>query len=140
MEQLKACYEKYLAEAAVVWKNRPAWDGILGLRSSSKEHPCHTELFKSVENWVANFVQSNPTQQQAEEAVTYILEAAEPYRDKFPYWTLYAAHGQARPLIPLVSPEYAAKTRAWYNKLYPRKDRLPVHQDLFKLLKKQERA
>ncbi len=140
MEQLKACYAKYLAEAEKVWKHRPVWDGVLGIGSSTKDHPCHIEFYEGVEAWVENFVKNGPDQQQAEEAVTYILEAAEPHRNKFPYWTLFAAHGLARPLIAYVSPQFAAQTREWYNEHYPRRERLPVHKDLFKLLKKRERV
>ena len=140
MEQLKACYEKYIAEAEDVWKKRSAWDGAFGIGSSSKNHPCHTIFFEELEKWAENFANSNPAPQEAEAAMTYILEAAEPYKKQVPYWALYAAHGMARPLVAFVSPQYAAKTRIWYNQLYPRKDRLPVHQDLFKLLKKRERA
>lgn len=140
MEQLKACYENYLAEADEVLKNRTPWDGVFGIGSPSKNHPCHIRFFRAVEAWVENFVNNEPNQQLAEEAVTYILEGAEPYRDKFPYWTLFAAHGLARPLIPYVSPEYAEKTLAWYKEHCPRRERLPVHKDLFKLLKKQARV
>ena len=140
MEQLKACYENYLAEADEVLKNRTPWDGVFGIGSPSKNHPCHRRVFSAVEAGVENFVNNDPNQQLAEEAVTYILEGAEPYKNKFPYWTLFAAHGLARPLIPYVSPEYAEKTLAWYKEHCPRRERLPVHKDLFKLLKKQARA
>ena len=140
MEQLKTCYETYLAKAEEVWKDRPVWDGFLGLGESSKDHPCHMKFIQSVETWTEEFLKSNPTAQQAEEAVTYILEAAEPHKDKFPYWTLYAAHGLARPLIGFVSPQYAARMRVWYNAHYPRRERMPAHQELFKLLKKRERG
>ena len=140
MEQLKACYENYLAEADEVLKNRTPWDGVFGIGSPSKNHPCRIRFFRAVEAWVENFVNNDPNQQLAEEAVTFILEGAEPYKNKFPYWTLFAAHGLARPLIPYVSPEYAEKTLAWYKEHCPRRERLPVHKDLFKLLKKQARA
>ena len=139
MEQLKQCYETYLTEAEEVWDNRPDWAGMLGFGASTKDHPCHTVFFTSVEAWVENFVKSNPAPELAEEAVSYILEAAEPHKNKFSYWALYADHGLARPIIPFVSPQYAARMRVWYNEHYPRRDRLPVHKDLFKLLKKRER-
>ena len=140
MEQLKACYDKYIAEAAQVWKNRPVLDGVLGMRSSTKDHPCHVEFFEAVSAWVDGFVKSDPTAEQAEEAVSFVLQTSEQYKGQFTYWAMFAAHGLMRPLIPLVSPQYAARTRQWYNEHVPRADRLPVHKDLFKLLKKREKA
>ena len=139
MEQLQACYEGYLEGAEEVWKNRTAWDGMLGIGDSSGDHPCHTRFLRALESWAEDFVKGNPTTRQAEDAVTYILEAAEPHKKKMYYWTLYAAHGAARPLIFLVSPQYAARMRVWYQDHYPRRERLPIHADLFKLLKKRER-
>ena len=139
MERLKQCYETYIEEAEKVWLNRPVLDGVFGLRSATKDHPCHLQFFEALEAWVEAFVKSNPEPQLAEEAVTYIVEAAEPYKNKFPYWALYASHGQAKALIPFVSPRYAAEKRAWYEVHCPRRERLPVHRDLYKLLKKRER-
>ena len=75
-----------------------------------------------------------------EEAVAFILQTSEAYRDKLPYWYMYAAHGFARPLIGLVSPEFAGRMRRWYHDHNPRPDRMPVQQEVFELLKKRERA
>ena len=85
-------------------------------------------------------VAKKPTQAEAEEAVRYIFEMSENFRGKLPYWYMYAAHGFARPIIPLVSPEFAKTTRVWYNERNPRPDRMPVQREVFRLLKKQERA
>lgn len=140
MEQLKACYERYIAAAEKVWKERSAWDGALGIGASSKDHPCHVEFFKAVENWVQDFLHSDPTQETAEAAITYVVQTSENYKKQFTYWTMFAAHGLMRPLVSLVSPSFAAEMRKWYDEHLPRKDRLPVHKDLYKLLKKRERA
>ena len=140
MEQLKACYEKYIAEADKVWKNRSGWDGLLGIGSSSKNHSCHVEFFVAVQDWVDSFLKGDPAQETAEAAVTYVLQTSELYKGQFTYWSMYAAHGLMRPLIGLVSPQFAARTRKWYEEHIPRPDRLPVQKDLFKLLKKREKA
>jgi len=53
---------------------------------------------------------------------------------------MYAAHGFTRPLIPLVSPRFAAEMRQWYENHHAKRDRMPVQREVFKLLKKQEKA
>ena len=140
MEQLKACYEKYLAEAEVVWKNRSAWDGALGIGSSSKDHPCHIAFYESVAGWVERFLRQEPDRETAEAAMAYVLQTSEKYRGQFTYWTLFAAHGLMRPLVACISPEFAGTMRVWYDENLQRKDRLPVHKDLYKKLKKREKA
>jgi len=140
MEQLKACYDRYLKQADKVWKNRSKWDGMLGIGTSSKDHPCHTDFFEEVAAWVDAFLKGDPDRETAEAAVTYVLEMSELYKGQFTYWTMFAAHGLVRPLISLVSPQFAAQTRTWYEAHIPRPDRLPVQKDLYKLLKKRGKA
>ena len=139
MEQLKACYEAYFAQAEKVWKERPVWDGMLGLGSSVKDHPCHREFYDAVQTWVENFVKESPTAETAGEAVTYILQTSEAHKGQFTYWALFAAHGLVQPMIPLLTPQCAAQTLQWYEKLLPRQERMPVHRDVIKLLKKRQR-
>ena len=140
MEQLKQCYARYIAAAENAEKNKSAWNGAFGLGASTKDHPCHDDFYEAMEEWSQAFVAKNPSQAEAEEAVTYIFEMSETFRGKLPYWYMYAAHGLTRPIIPKVSPEFAKKIRVWYNDNNPRQDRLPVQREVFKLLKKQERA
>ena len=140
MEKLKQCYERYIAAAEKAEKNKSTWNGAFGLGASTKDHPCHDDFYEAMESWVQEFVAKNPSREEAEEAVTYIFEMSENFRGKLPYWYMYAAHGFTRPIIPLVSPEFAEKKRIWYNERNPREDRMPVQREVFKLLKKQERT
>lgn len=140
MEQLKACYAAYLAAAEKAEKNKTSWNGAFGIGTSTKDHPCHDDFYEAMEVWCQAFLAKNPTQAQAEEAVRFIFETSEAYRGKLTYWYMYAAHGFTRPLIPLVSSQFAAQIRVWYNERHPRQDRMPVQREVFKLLKKQERA
>ena len=140
MEQLKACYERYIAAAEKVWKERSAWDGALGIGASSKDHPCHMDFYEAVEGWVARFLENDPAPETAEEAIAYVVKTSEIYKGQFTYWTMFAAQGLMRPLVSLVSPSFAAQMRKWYDAHMPRRDRLPVHKDLYKLLKKRERG
>ena len=140
MEQLKACYAAYLAAAEKAEKNKSTWNGAFGLGVSTKDHPCHDAFYESMEGWCEGFLAKKPSRAEAEEAVRFIFETSEAYRGKLTYWYMYAAHGFTRPIIPLVSAEFAKEMRVWYNERNPRQDRMPVQREVFKLLKKQEKA
>ena len=140
MEQLKACYAAYLAAVEKAEKNKSTWNGAFGLGVSTKDHPCHDDFYEAMEAWCEAFLEKKPSQNEAEEAVRYIFEMSEAHRDKLPYWYMYAAHGFNRPIIPMVSAEFAGSMRVWYNERNPRQDRMPVQREVFKLLKKQEKA
>ena len=140
MEQLKACYAAYLAATEKAEKNKSQWNGAFGIGASTKDHPCHDDFYEAMEAWCEAFMAKQPTQAEAEEAVRYIIETSEVYRGKLPYWYMYAAHGFTRPIIPLISAEFAGKMRQWYDDRIPRMDRMPVQREVFKLLKKQEKA
>ena len=140
MEQLKACYAAYLAAVEKAEKNKSTWNGAFGLGVSTKDHPCHDDFYEAMEAWCEAFLEKKPSQNEAEEAVRYIFEMSEAHRDKLPYWYMYAAHGFTRPIIPMVSADFAGSMRVWYNERNPRQDRMPVQREVFKLLKKQEKA
>ena len=140
MEQLKQCYARYLAAAEKAEKNKTGWNGAFGIGASTKDHPCHDDFYEAMELWCKEFMAKGPGREEAEAAITYIFEMSEAHRNQLTYWYMYAAHGFTRPLIPLVSPEFAGRRRVWYNSHNPRQERMPVQRDVFKLLKKQERA
>lgn len=140
MEQLKACYAAYLAATEKAEKNKSTWNGAFGIGASTKDHPCHDMFYEEMERWCEAFVAKGPSQAEAEEAVRFIFETSENYRDQLPYWYMYAAHGFTRPIIPMVRAEFAREMRIWYNDRHPRQERMPVQREVFKLLKKQERG
>ena len=140
MEQLKEIYERYIEEAETVWKERPIWDGAFGIGASTKDHPCHTRFFKNVEAWMENFLKGEPREETAEQAIVYVLQMPQTQVDKLSYWPTYAAHGLVRPLVGYISPRCAGEMRQWLDENLPRRDRMPVHKDLYKKLKKREKA
>ena len=140
MQQLKECYDRYIAAAKKAEERKSTWNGAFGLGASTKDHPCHDDFYEAMEVWSKAFVERGPTQEEAEAAVTYIFEMSENFRGKLPYWYMYAAHGFTRPIIPLVSPAFAKQMRIWYNEHNARQDRMPVQREVFKLLKRRERA
>ena len=140
MEQLKEIYERYIETAETVWEERPIWDGAFGIGASTKDHPCHLEFYKNVERWVENFLKNAPDRETGEHAIAYVLQTSQAQKGKLSYWPMYAVHGLMRPLVDFISPRCAGEMRQWYDENLPRKDRMPVHKDLYKKLKKREKA
>ena len=140
MEQLKEIYERYIETAETVWEERPIWDGAFGIGASTKDPPCHQEFYKNVERWVENILKNAPDRETAEQAIAYVLQTSQAQKGKLSYWPMYAVHGLMRPLVDFISPRCAGEMRQWYDENLPRKDRMPVHKDLYKKLKKREKA
>ena len=88
MEQLRACYESYFAKAQKVWKERPAWDGMLGLGASTKDHPCHMEFYEAVEAWMEEFCRTEPENGSVFQAAEWIITAAAKKEGDPTYWFL----------------------------------------------------
>ena len=140
MEQLKEYYERYISQTETLWEERSFLDGAFGIGASTKDHPCHLEFYKNVERWVENFLKNGSHRETAEQAIAYVLQTSQAQKGRLSYWTMYAAQGLMRPLADVISPRCAAEMRQWYDENLPRQDRLPVIKDLYKKLKKREKA
>ena len=49
---------------------------------------------------------------------------------------MYAAQGWCRELVGLLDADGCARLQELFDELYPRRDRMPVQQELYKVLKK----
>jgi hypothetical protein len=49
---------------------------------------------------------------------------------------LKAIQRHALPVIPRLGPEDRKNLEEWYNRIYPRRQRLPAQEDVLKALKK----
>ena len=101
-----------------------------------RRHACHEQFYEDVAAWVAAFQAKDPTGEQAEAAVRWILESAAEHRDEDVYWYMYAAQGHAKNLIPRMTAEACAQLAAWYDEAYPALDRMPAQQEVYRLLKR----
>ena len=134
MEKLQAIYAEYFKKAADARSKASPFAGVWGMGDDPRKHHCHDAFYEAVEAWVKEFAPADA--EAALEAVKYILEAALSRRDEDVYWYLYAAQGLVMPLIPRLRSEDCKALAQWYDKAYPRRDRMPVQQNLFKALKK----
>lgn len=136
MEILRKMYADYLEQADKVRKSAPAFAGVFGLGDDPRKHPCHMEFYQNAEKWVKEFVDSQPAQEQALEVAEFLLEEPKKNAGKEGYWFLYVCVGFVRELIPFLSAGSCKTLAQRMNVLYPRRERMPVQQETFKLLQK----
>ena len=136
MQQLKERYASYVAEAIEIRKKAGPLAGILGLGGGPQDNPRHILFYEDVQKWVANFQKGNPDAAAREEAVRFILCAPVEVGQADSYGMMYAAHGLVRELIPGLTSECCAQLQKFYDNHYPKRDRMPVQTEVYKLLKK----
>lgn len=136
LEQLKEIYAKYVEDVAKVYKDAKPMDGLFGWGDDPRKDPCHMRFYEDVEKWVKVFSAEAPAREQVFEGVRFVLETPAAHREKNCFWFMYAAHGLIRDLIPMLDRTQCAKLRNFYDEEYPKRDRMPVQKDVYKLLKK----
>lgn len=136
LQQLQERYVRYVEEANAVTADAPAMAGLWGFGSDPRKNPCHMAFYKDVERWVQEFRASGPDAQTLYQGVRWILCAAAEHQNQPAYGYLYAAHGLCRELIGLLTKEQCGELQAFYDAHYPRQDRMPVQQEVYKMLRK----
>lgn len=136
MQQLKQRYEAYVEEAIAIRKHAGPLAGMLGLGGGPQNDPKHIFFYEDVQKWVANFLKRDPDTAAREEAVAFILRAPVEVGQADSYGMMYAAHGLVRELIPGLSAECCAGLQEYYDAHYPKRERMPVQREVYKLLKK----
>ena len=137
LEELRGLYAAYEKKAANVHKNAPRYAGIFGLGNDPRNHACHEMFYEDVGTWVQDFLKEKPSPEETAQAVRWILEAATLCRNPVVCGYLYAAQGHSVKLIPALSQEESRELLEWYDRSYPERDRMPVQQEIFALLRKQ---
>lgn len=136
MEKLRKLYADYIDEAYNIRKKAPVFAGIFGLGDDPRKNPCHEAFFQNASQWLQDFVTSEPSEAQAMEAATFILEEPRNHEGAEGYWFLYVCIGFIRELIPFMNAADCKALAVRFNNLYPRRDRMPLQQETFKLLQK----
>lgn len=136
LKQLQMRYGRYVEEAAAVAEKAPAMAGFLGFGSDPRNDPCHVRFYEDVGQWVQDFCAAGSDADGAYRAVHWMLTAAAAHRDEPSYGFLYAAQGHCKELIGCLSREHCAELMKLYDALYPRRNRMPVQQEIYKLLRK----
>lgn len=129
-------YRQYDEEAILVRKKAAPADGLFGFGNDPKNHPCHEQFYADVGKWTEAFLASEPDCAQCLEAARFLMEAPKTCASKESYWMMYAAMGWCRELVRGLDENGCGELRTLMDTLYPRRDRMPVHQELYNALKK----
>ena len=137
MQDLKNRYEQYLEEAEKARQKAGLCGGLFGMGNDPRKAPCHEAFYVFVAEWVGAFLQ---TEGDCGEAASWLLKLADAHRgEKDVFGYLYAAQGHALPLIARMDRESAKELLCWYEGAYPRRNRMPVQDAVYKALKKAAR-
>ena len=136
LSQLIAYYNDYEKELEELHKKAPATAGLLGIGGHPKDDRCNEIFFYNVEKWVDRFLKGNPEQADVDAVAEWLLRLADAHRQDHTYWFCFAIQAHARGLIPRMSREKAQELQEWYNEAYPRLDRLPAQNEVYKMLLK----
>lgn len=139
LQQLKDRYERYNEEANQARINCSPVGGLFGFGDDPKRHPCHEQFYEDVGKWTQAFLETQPDAEECFQAVRFMLTAPKVCSGADSYWMMYAAHGWCRELVGKLDAAGCGELRKLYGELYPRADRMPVQQALYKALKKGEK-
>ena len=136
LQTLKDRYEQYREDVRKVTAKARSTDGLFGMGDDPRKDPCHMRFYEDVEQFLREFLKTGPDAQETYEVARWIIAAPVLHRGEATYWFAYAVHGLCKELIPRLDAVGCADLLAFYDENYPKQDRLPVHKELYKLLKK----
>lgn len=134
LQQLKDRYDRYILEANTAREEAPAMAGFLGFGNDPRKDPCHMAFYRDLEQWTKDFRSTAPDGETVYQAVDWILSAPAQHREEPTYWFMFAAHGLCRELIPMLDGRQCAALAEAYDREFPKKVRLDVHKEVYKLL------
>ena len=137
LDQVRALWEAYIAEAEQLERDRKPGAGIFGLTPGPKDDPCHGQFLLRAQALLGRMCAASPPSAEVREALAYIyrapLEHPEPLTA---YWSLQAIHGATAPLAALLDPADARALGDEYKKMYRRWERLPAMKEALAALEK----
>ena len=136
LEQLQSLYETYEQQAQAAKKKSSIFAGILGSGNDHRNHPCHDQFYQDVGKVIHSFLEESPDAAAVGPVLRWVLMEASRHKEQVTFGYLYALHNYAEDLIALADPAECAQLYAQYNQVYPRIERMPVQQKVYKALGK----
>lgn len=134
LEQLQELYAAYEPEATDAKKKSSYFASVLGTGNDHRNHPCHDLFYQGVGAVIGEFLSGAPSEQEVGLILQWLLMTAAAHKNQPTYWYLYAIHGYAAPLVELADPALCRQLQEQYNKAYPRYERMPVQNNIYKAL------
>ena len=135
LDRLTALYDGYLETVNRLERERKPGEGMFGFGGGPANNPCHDRFAEDVAALLGELSAGNAPSALRREAMERIFAAPlENPTPKSSYWMLIAVQGFTRDLIPGLSAEDADALTAQYLRDYPRRNRLPVQNEILALL------
>ena len=129
-------FEDYAADAQELERNRKP-NELFGLKFGPTDDPRHDRFADELAALLSDFVAEDPESGAVRAVIEKLYGAAKRYTEpKSAYWMLVAAQGLITRLVPGLDRADAAALAADYDKLWPRRARLPVQDEVLRQLKK----
>ncbi|MCR5089506.1 MAG: hypothetical protein K6C08_08350 [Oscillospiraceae bacterium] len=139
-QRLTARYETYLEQALTAERNRKPGEGLFGFGKKPADDPCHDRFVADLEAMLTEFGETAPSSEETAGVLRRMYEAPRINREpQSAYWVLLAVQKLTLPLIERLDSEDTAKLLEYYRKAYPRRERLPVQDQILAALKKQKK-
>lgn len=132
LTRLQARYEAYIRQCRQVAIDAPYGAGLLSSGKDPRNHPCHDAFYEEVGQMIADFSRQDA---DPEPVIRYMLEIPYFYANEDACWYLFGVQNHVMPLIPLLSRDARRAIGDWFSRLVPRRQRLPVQEEILSLLK-----
>ena len=143
LKEIQERYAQYVESCRELRASAGAFDGFLGLGHDPKKDSSHRIFYQDVERMTELLAAAPAGPEKAEElkeVTEFLLKAERRWAgETLAVWMCAAAQGHALKLIPLLSAQDAGELFAWYDENYPRRQRLPVQDQVYKALRKQSK-
>ena len=134
--RLSSLYDGYLETVNRLESERKLGEGMFGLRPGPADNPCHDRFAEDLEYLLQELTPGETDSALLRTVMEYIYDAPVQNPDpKSAYWMLIAVQGLTKNLIAGLSQEDADALAAHYAEQYPRSQRMPIQNDLLKLLR-----
>ena len=136
LARMERLTEDYLADADKLERSRKP-NELFGLKFGPSDDPLHERFAKDLAELMKDFAAGEPDSVALRAVLEKLFGAAKTYPEpRSAHWMLVAVQGLSKELIPGLSREDAAALAKDFEAAWPRRSRLPVQDDVLKLLKK----
>jgi len=133
LQQLREIYEAYIEQTVLLQRNAKPLQGFLGFGQRLGTDPCHGAFAETVEQFAK---EAEVTSEEAKAILEYAFTVPDAHKkNELAYWMLLAVHGKMFPLTEKLTAQDAKELLAMYDRLHPKRLRMPVQKDLAKKLK-----
>ena len=136
LARMERLMEDYLADADKQERSRKP-NELFGLKFGPSDDPLHERFAKDLAELIGDFAAERPDSAALRAVLEKLFGAAKTYPEpRSAHWMLVAVQGLSKELIPGLSREDAAVLAKDFEAAWPRNSRLPVQDDVLKLLKR----